>query len=149
MNKLKHLEDFGQSVWLDFLSREFLTSDEFHRMIEEDGLKGMTSNPSIFEKALSQGTAYDSDIRECVEKNHGVAEIFRRLSVRDIQTATDALRCVYDATNGADGYVSIEVSPYLAYDTEGSIAEARSLWQEIGRPNLMVKIPGTREGFEA
>jgi transaldolase/glucose-6-phosphate isomerase len=149
MNRVKQLEEFGQSVWLDFLSREFLASDEFRRMIAEDGLKGMTSNPSIFEKAISHGTAYDADIEKCVAEGCGVAAIFRRLSVRDIQTATDALRPVYDATRGADGYVSIEVSPYLAYDTEGSIAEARSLWQEIGRPNLMVKIPGTRDGIPA
>ena len=149
MNRVKQLEEFGQSVWLDFLSREFLASDDFRRLIAEDGLKGMTSNPSIFEKAISHGTAYDADIERCVRESCGVAAIFRRLSVRDIQTAADGLRPVFDSTHGTDGYVSIEVSPYLAYDTDASIAEARSLWEEIGRPNLMVKIPGTREGIPA
>ena len=149
MNRLKQLEEYGQSVWLDFLSREFLASDQFKRLISEDGLKGMTSNPSIFEKAFSHGSEYDADIAALAADGTSVAAIFRRLSVHDIQTATDALRPVYDATQGADGYVSIEVSPYLAYNTEASIVEARSLWAEIGRPNLMIKIPGTREGLPA
>ena len=149
MNRVKQLEDFGQSVWLDFLSREFLAGAEFRRMISEDGLKGMTSNPSIFEKALSHGTAYDADIARFAEDGCSVATMFRRLSVRDIQTAADALRPIYDRTKGADGFVSIEVSPYIGYDTDASIAEARALWKEIGRPNLMVKIPGTPEGVPA
>ncbi len=149
MSKLKQLETFGQSVWLDFLSREFLASAEFHRLIVDDGLSGMTSNPSIFEKAISQGKDYDDDIARSVAEGCGVGTIFRRLSVADIRAAADALRPVYDATKGADGFVSIEVSPYIAYDTDASIAEARSLWQEIDRPNLMVKIPGTREGIPA
>jgi len=149
MNRLKQLEDYGQSVWLDFLSREFLASNQFRRMIAEDGLKGMTSNPSIFEKAFSHGTEYDADIAALAADGYSVATIFRRLSVGDIQTATDALRPIYDSTRGKDGYVSIEVSPYLAYNTEASIAEARALWTEIGRPNLMIKIPGTREGLPA
>jgi transaldolase/glucose-6-phosphate isomerase len=149
MNKLKQLEQYGQSVWLDFLSREFLASDQFRSLISDDGLKGMTSNPSIFEKAFAHGTEYDSEIARLSENGESVATIFRRLSVQDIQTATDALRPVYDATQGADGFVSIEVSPYLAYDTEGSIAEARALWTEVGHPNLMIKIPGTREGLPA
>ncbi|HEX4159296.1 MAG TPA: bifunctional transaldolase/phosoglucose isomerase [Rhizomicrobium sp.] len=149
MNRLKQLEQYGQSVWLDFLSREFLASDRFRSLISEDGLKGMTSNPSIFEKAFSHGTEYDADIASLAADGSSVAAIFRRLSVHDIQTATDALRPVYDATHAADGYVSIEVSPYLAYDTDASIAEGRALWAEIGRPNLMIKIPGTREGLPA
>ncbi|HWE06946.1 MAG TPA: transaldolase family protein, partial [Rhizomicrobium sp.] len=149
MNRVRQLEQFGQSVWLDFLSREFLGSAEFRQLLDEDGLKGMTSNPSIFEKAISHGTEYDADIRRCVSDGCGVGTIFRHLSVRDIQIAADALRPVYDTGHGADGYISIEVSPYLAYDTAASIAEARALWREIGRPNLMVKIPGTREGIPA
>jgi len=149
MNRLKQLEEFGQSVWLDFLSREFLAGNELRRLISEDGLKGMTSNPSIFEKAFSHGTEYDSDIERFAAEGCSVATIFRRLSVRDIQTAADALRPVHEASHGVDGYVSIEASPYLAYDTEASIAEARTLWHEIGRPNLMVKIPGTRQGIPA
>ncbi|HEY1615264.1 MAG TPA: bifunctional transaldolase/phosoglucose isomerase [Rhizomicrobium sp.] len=149
MNKVRQLETFGQSVWLDFLSREFLASDEFRALITEDGLKGMTSNPSIFEKAIGHGKEYDDAIRRSANAGMGVGAIFRQLSVADIRTATDALRPVYDATHGADGFVSIEVSPYLAYDSDASIAEARSLWREIDRPNLMVKIPGTSEGIPA
>ena len=149
MNSLKQLEQFGQSVWLDFLSREFLAGAEFRRMLAEDGIKGMTSNPSIFEKAISHGTEYDDDIKRFVDEGLGVAAIFRRLSVRDIQTAADALRPVYDETSGADGYISMEVSPYLADDTGATVAEARSLWAEVGRPNLMVKVPGTSAGIPA
>ncbi|HEY2445678.1 MAG TPA: bifunctional transaldolase/phosoglucose isomerase [Rhizomicrobium sp.] len=149
MNKLRQLEQLGQSVWLDFLSRDFLASSEFRAMLAEDGLSGMTSNPSIFEKAISHGTEYDADIKRCVADGCGIGTIFRHLSVRDIQTAADALRPAYDAAHGADGFISIEVSPYLAYDAEASIAEARALWHEISRPNLMVKIPGTREGIPA
>jgi transaldolase / glucose-6-phosphate isomerase len=149
MNRLKQLEQFGQSVWLDFVSREFLQSGNLKRMIEEDGLKGMTSNPAIFEKAFSHGTAYDDDIRRLTDEGCSVGTIFRRLSIADIQNACDALRPVYDRTKGADGFVSIEVSPYIGFDTDASIAEARALWKEMARPNLMVKIPGTREGVPA
>ncbi len=149
MNRVKQLEQFGQSVWLDFVSREFLKSGDLKRMIDEDGLKGMTSNPAIFEKAFSHGTAYDEDIRRLTDEGCSVGTIFRRLSVADIQTACDALRPVYDSTKGADGFVSIEVSPYIGFDTDASIVEARALWKEVGRPNLMVKIPGTREGVPA
>ena len=149
MNKVKQLEEFGQSVWLDFVSREFLQSGDLKRLIADDGLKGMTSNPAIFEKSFSHGTAYDNDIRRLTEEGCSVGTIFRRLSIADIQTACDALRGVYDAQKGADGFVSIEVSPYLAFDTDASIAEARALWKEVARPNLMVKIPGTREGVPA
>ena len=149
MNRLKQLEDLGQSVWLDFVSREFLQSGDLKRMIDEDGLKGMTSNPAIFEKAFSHGTAYDADIRKLADEGLNVGAIFRRLSIADIRNACDALRPVYDRTKGADGFVSIEVSPYIAFDTDASIAEARSLWKEVARPNLMVKIPGTHEGVPA
>src|SRR5579864_9109200 len=149
MNKLKQLETFGQSVWLDFVSREFLRSGDLKRMIDEDGLKGMTSNPSIFEKSFSHGTAYDDDIRRLTDEGCSVGTIFRRLSIADIQNACDALRAVYDSTNGADGFVSIEVSPYMGFNTDASVAEARALWKEVARPNLMVKIPGTHEGVPA
>jgi transaldolase/glucose-6-phosphate isomerase len=149
MNRLKGLEDFGQSVWLDFLSRELFKSGELTTLIERDGLKGMTSNPSIFQKSIAHGNEYDEDIKRYAEAGDDVGRIFRHLSVKDIQTATDALRPIYDATSGGDGFVSIEVSPYLAYDTQGTIEEARSLWKEIDRPNLMVKIPGTEQGIPA
>ena len=149
MNPLKQLGALGQSVWLDFLSRELLRSGELKVLIERDGLKGMTSNPSIFQKAIAQSADYDDDIRRYAEAGEDVGQIFRRLSIKDIQDATDALRPVYDTTNGADGFVSIEVSPYLAWDTEATLAEARALWADIARPNLMVKIPGTKPGFPA
>src|SRR6185503_1317519 len=149
MNRLKELEQLGQSLWLDFLSREFLASDEFKRMIAEDGLKGMTSNPSIFEKAFAHGAAYDGDIRNLAEEGCGVGAIFRKLAVADIQHAADAFRPIYDRLNGADGFISLEVSPYIAKDTESTIAEAKSLWEEVNRPNLMIKVPATAEGLPA
>jgi transaldolase / glucose-6-phosphate isomerase len=149
MNRLKELEKLGQSLWLDFLSREFLASDEFRRMIAEDGLKGMTSNPSIFEKAFAHGTAYDDDIRKLTEEGCGVGAIFRKLAVADIQHAADAFRPIYDRLNGADGFISLEVSPYIALDRDGTIAEAKSLWAEVNRPNLMIKVPATAEGLPA
>jgi transaldolase/glucose-6-phosphate isomerase len=149
MNRVKGLEDFGQSVWLDFLSRELFKSGDLMTLIERDGLKGMTSNPSIFQKSIAHGNDYDDDIKRYAEAGDDVGTIFRRLSVKDIQTATDTLRPIYDATSGIDGFVSIEVSPYLAYDTQGTIEEARALWKEVNRPNLMVKIPGTEQGIPA
>jgi transaldolase/glucose-6-phosphate isomerase len=149
MNRLKELERLGQSLWLDFLSREFLAGDEFQRMIAEDGLKGMTSNPSIFEKAFAHGSAYDDDIRKLIEAGCGVGAIFRKLAVADIQRAADAFRPIYDRLNGADGFISLEVSPYIANDTDATIAEAKSLWGEVNRRNLMIKIPATHEGLPA
>jgi transaldolase/glucose-6-phosphate isomerase len=149
MNRLMQLEDLGQSIWLDFLSREFLASDEFRRMIAEDGLKGMTSNPSIFEKAFAHGNAYDDNIRKLAEEGCSVGAIFRKLAVADIQRAADAFRPVYDRLNGADGFISLEVSPYIAKDTNATIAEAKQLWGEVSRPNLMVKVPATPEGLPA
>ncbi|HEY1637966.1 MAG TPA: transaldolase family protein, partial [Rhizomicrobium sp.] len=149
MNRLKELEKLGQSLWLDFLSREFLAGAEFQRMITEDGLKGMTSNPSIFEKAFARGTDYDGDIRKLTEQGCGVGTIFRKLAVADIQRAADAFRPIYDRLNGADGFISLEVSPYIAKGTDATIAEAKSLWTEVNRPNLMVKVPATPEGLPA
>jgi transaldolase/glucose-6-phosphate isomerase len=149
MNRLKQLEQLGQSVWLDFLSRELVTKGGVQKLIAEDGIGGMTSNPSIFQKSLSQGTDYDADIKKYVEAGQDVGLIFRNLSIADIRNAADALRPIYDRTKGADGFISIEVSPYIAHDTDASIAEAKSLWTEIAKPNLMVKVPGTKEGAPA
>ncbi|HEY8697698.1 MAG TPA: bifunctional transaldolase/phosoglucose isomerase [Rhizomicrobium sp.] len=149
MNRLKQLEQLGQSIWLDFLSREFLAGAEFKRLIDEDGLKGMTSNPSIFEKAIAHGKEYDADVARMVGDGLDLGTIFRKLSIADIRTAADAFRPVYDRLAGADGFISIEVSPYIAYDTDKTIAEAKSLWEEIKRPNLMVKVPATQEGLPA
>src|ERR1041385_846767 len=149
-NPLKTLQEYGQSVWLDFLSRDLLRSGELKRLIAEDGLRGMTSNPSIFEKAIGHGEDYDAQIAELEASGDlDPGTLFERLAVTDIQTAADALRPVYDHTQGRDGYVSIEVSPYLAMQTDATIEEARRLWREIGRDNLMVKIPATQPGLPA
>src|SRR5436305_2392750 len=149
-NPLKTLQEYGQSVWLDFLSRDLFRSGELKRLVAEDGLRGMTSNPSIFEKAIGHGEDYDAQIAE-LEASGDLERgpLFERLAVTDIQSAADALRPVYDQTQGRDGYVSIEVSPYLAMQTDATIEEARRLWREIGRDNLMVKIPATKPGLPA
>src|SRR5436309_4018387 len=149
-NPLRTLQEYGQSVWLDFLSRDLFRSGELKRLIAEDGLRGMTSNPSIFEKAIGHGEDYDAQIAELQASGDlDPGTLFERLAVTDIQSAADALRPVYDQTQGRDGYVSIEVSPYLAMQTDATIDEARRLWREIGRDNLMVKIPATQPGLPA
>jgi len=149
-NPLRSLQEYGQSVWLDFLSRDLFRSGELNRLIAEDGLRGMTSNPSIFEKAIGHGDDYDAQIAELEAAGDlDPGALFERLAITDIQSAADALRPVYDQTQGRDGYVSIEVSPYLAMQTDATIDEARRLWREIGRANLMVKIPGTKPGLPA
>ena len=149
-NPLKTLEQFGQSPWLDFIERAFLAGGKLQPMIEQDGLRGMTSNPSIFEKAMGHGTNYDAGFKEIATKGDLDAQtIYERLAVQDIQHAADLLRPVYERTNRVDGYVSLEVSPYLALRTEETIAEARRLWRLVDRPNLMVKVPGTDQGTPA
>jgi transaldolase len=148
-NPLKRLEAFGQSIWMDFLSRGSLLSGQLQRWIDEDGVSGVTSNPSIFEKAIVESHDYDDTIEQLRAKGKNPAAIYDALTVEDIQHTADLFRPVYDRTQGADGYVSLEVSPHLANDTEGSTAEARRLWQMVGRPNLMVKIPGTAAGLPA
>jgi transaldolase / glucose-6-phosphate isomerase len=150
MNRLKALSDHGQAVWLDFLSRGFTAKGGLKKLVDEDGLRGVTSNPSIFEQAIGHSDEYDTPIARLLQaKDQSVGEIFEHLAVEDIQQATDVLRPVYDATHGADGFVSIEVSPYLAKDTHGTIEEARRLWREVDRKNLMIKVPGTPEGLPA
>jgi len=149
-NPLKDLLKFGQSVWLDYIRRDLLTSGELKRLIDEDGLRGMTSNPAIFEKAIAGGKLYDDVLNSLRSRTDLDAKgRFEILAIRDIQDAADILRPVYDSTKRRDGYVSIEVSPYLAHDTKGSIEEARRLWKSVGRENVMVKIPGTPEGLPA
>ncbi|MGH6872352.1 MAG: bifunctional transaldolase/phosoglucose isomerase, partial [Rhizomicrobium sp.] len=149
MNRLRDLHRFGQSVWLDFVSRKLIRGGGLKTYLERDGVRGVTSNPSIFEKAIAHGDDYDADISHYVDAGEDVGAIFRHLSVRDIQEACDVLRPVYDEAKGADGFVSIEVSPYLAMQTGATMAEAKSLWAEIARPNLMVKVPGTKPGVPA
>jgi transaldolase/glucose-6-phosphate isomerase len=150
MNPLKSLQDHGQAVWLDFLSRGFIAKGGLKKLVDEDGLRGVTSNPSIFEHAIGQTDEYDDAIARLLQEgDKSAGELFEQLAVEDIQKATDVLRPVFDATHGADGFVSIEVSPYLATDTQATIAEAKRLWREVGRRNLMIKVPGTPEGLPA
>jgi transaldolase / glucose-6-phosphate isomerase len=149
-NPLKDLLKYGQSVWFDYIRRDLLTSGELKRLIEEDGLRGMTSNPSIFEKAIADSTLY-SDVLQSLRPRtdldaKGRYEI---LAIRDIQDAADIFRPVYQDSKRRDGYVSLEVSPYLARDTQGTLAEARRLWKTVGRENIMIKVPGTAEGIPA
>jgi len=150
MDPLKSLTDHGQAVWLDFLSRGFIAKGGLKKLVDDDGLRGVTSNPSIFEQAIGRSDEYDAAIsRMLAAHDRGIGEIFEELAVEDIQQATDVLWPVYDATHGADGYVSIEVSPFLAADTQGTIDEAKRLWRAVDRKNLMIKVPGTPEGLPA
>ena len=149
-NPLKDLLKFGQSVWLDYIRRDLLTSGELKRLIEEDGLRGMTSNPTIFEKAITGGKLYDDLLNSLKSRTDLDAKgRYEILAIRDIQDAADILRPVYDSSKRRDGYVSLEVSPYLGRDTKGSLEEARRLWKAVGRENVMIKIPGTAEGIPA
>src|SRR5437868_9910840 len=149
-NPLKDLLNFGQSVWLDYIRRNLITSGELKRLIEEDGLRGMTSNPSIFEKAIAGSTDYTDFLNSLKGRSDLDAKArYEMLAIRDIQDATDLMRPVYDSANRKDGFVSLEVSPYLAHDTEGTIAEARRLWKSVNRDNVMIKVPGTPEGLPA
>ncbi len=148
-NPLIALGELGQSIWLDYIRRNLLTGGELKRLIDEDGLKGMTSNPTIFEKAIGGSSDYDEAMKQLVKEGKGVQEIFDALVLEDIGKAADLLRPVYDKTGGDDGFVSIEVSPELARDTAGSIQEARRLFALLDRPNIMIKIPGTPEGIPA
>jgi transaldolase / glucose-6-phosphate isomerase len=150
MNPVKALENHGQAVWLDFLARGFVAKGDLKRLIDTDGVKGVTSNPSIFEKAIGSSDEYDGPIGVVLKKgDRPVAELFEHLAVEDIQHAADVLRPVYDHLKGNDGFVSLEVSPYLAMDTKATIAEAERLWKDVRRKNLMVKVPATPEGLPA
>ncbi len=149
-NLLLELKAHGQSVWLDYIRRNLITSGELKRLVEE-GLGGLTSNPTIFDKAIAGSSDYDEQLQQLLaaDPNMPSLALFDAIEIADIQAAADVLRPVYDKSGGADGFVSIEVSPGLAKDTAGSIAEARRLWNAVKRPNLMVKIPGTPEGIPA
>jgi transaldolase len=148
-SRLHRLAELGQSVWIDYLSREVLRTGELERMMKEDAVVGVTSNPTIFQKAISAGNAYDDQLREVLEEEQDPKEIFIRLASKDIEDALDLLRPVWDEGRGSDGYVSFEVDPSLAYDTEGTIEEAQRLHDLIDRPNLFVKIPATEPGLPA
>jgi transaldolase/glucose-6-phosphate isomerase len=150
MNPVKALENHGQSVWLDFLARGFVTKGDLQKLIDTDGVKGVTSNPSIFEKAIGSSDEYDGAIAHALKNgDRPVAELFELVAVEDIQHAADVLRPLYDQLKSNDGFVSLEVSPYLAMDTKGTIAEAERLWKDVSRKNLMVKVPATPEGLPA
>ncbi len=150
VNHLRELLDYGQSVWLDYIRRDLLTTGELKRMIAQDGLRGMTSNPAIFEKAIAGSGDYDDILHSLASRTDLDAKArYELLAIRDIQDATDALRPVYDSSRRRDGYVSLEVSPYLARDTQGTLEEARRLWNSVHRENLMIKVPGTEQGIPA
>jgi transaldolase/glucose-6-phosphate isomerase len=149
MNPLLELKKEGQSIWLDYIRRNLITSGELKRLVDEDGLAGVTSNPTIFEKAVSGSSDYDAAIEEYLKKDPhtGSRTLYEKLVVEDIQMVADVLRPVYDETDGRDGFVSLELSPTLAYDTEGSLREARYFWKLVDRPNIMLKVPATKDGI--
>lgn len=151
MNPLKELRELGQSVWLDYIRRDLIRSGELKRLVEEDGIRGVTSNPTIFEKAITGSIDYDDALRALLAKDPktDVGKLYERLAIEDIQMAADVLRAVYDNTGGADGYVSFEVSPHLAHDTQATISEAKRLRAAVDRPNVMIKVPATPEGIPA
>lgn len=148
-NPLKKIETFGQSIWLDYIRRDLITSGELRRLIENDGLRGMTSNPAIFEKAIAESNIYDQDIHSLALNKKNIPEIYESISQRDVQNAADEFRSVYDKTNGKDGYVSLEVNPHLAHNTKGTVEEARRLWAALNRPNVLIKVPATTDGLPA
>jgi transaldolase len=148
-SRLHELSELGQSVWIDFLSRQMLQSGELARMMEQDAVVGVTSNPTIFQKAIAGGDAYDEQLREVLAEEDDPKEVFLKLAVQDVQNACDLLRAVWDGGHGKDGYVSIEVDPNLAFDTDGTIAEAQRLHELVDKPNCFVKIPGTKDGLPA
>jgi transaldolase len=148
-NPLKKLEALGQSVWLDYIRKDMFASGVLRRLIDEDGLRGITSNPSIFEKAIAESNLYDNDIYDLVQKKTDVNEIYETLSIRDVQNAADEFRSVYEKMDGKDGYASLEVDPHLAYNTPETIEEAHRLWTAVNRPNIFIKVPATEEGLPA
>jgi transaldolase len=148
-NPLQRLADHGQSVWIDFLSRDLVHGGELERMMREDAVVGVTSNPTIFQKAISAGNAYDEQLREVLAEERDPSEVFVQLASRDVADASDLLRPVWEETGGLDGYVSIEVDPTVAYDTEATTAQAARFHELIDRPNLFVKIPATKPGLPA
>jgi len=148
-NPLKGLLEYGQSPWMDYIRRDLLTGGGLKKMIEEDGLRGMTSNPAIFEKSITGSQLYSDILNSAEAKSLDAKGVYERIAIRDVQAACDIFKPIYQATRRRDGYVSLEVSPYLANDTNGTLEEARRLWKTVGRENLMVKVPGTPEGVPA
>jgi transaldolase/transaldolase/glucose-6-phosphate isomerase len=150
INKVKQVHDFGQSIWLDFIDRKIIHTGELKKLIEEDGVRGITSNPAIFEKAINSSPDYNEDISKLAKESKSNDAIFYGLAIRDIQAAADLLKPVYEEkVKGSDGYVSLEVSPHLALDTDGTVKQALELWKAVNRENVMIKIPGTEPGLPA
>ena len=149
MNPLDKITELDQSIWLDLLDREIMNSGKLQSLIDNDDLRGLTSNPSIFEKAISGSSDYDEDIAKISKNENDNSVIFFDMAISDIQRAADIFKAVFDKTNGTDGFVSLEVSPYLALDTDRTIEQARELWKKVDRKNVMIKIPGTKEGLPA
>src|ERR1700676_634070 len=148
-NPLKGLLAYGQSPWMDYVRRDLLTSGNLKKMIQEDGLMGMTSNPTIFEKAITGSKDYADMLESPDAKKLDAKGLYEKIAIRDVQDATDIFKPVYQQTKRRDGYVSLEVSPLLGNDTQGTIDEARRLWKSVGRENVMIKVPGTKEGLPA
>ncbi len=148
-SRLRQLSELGQSVWIDYLSRRLIHEGELERLMREDTVVGVTSNPTIFQKAIAEGNAYDEQLREVLAEEDDPKEVFLKLAVKDVQDACDLLRSVWDEGQGQDGYVSIEVDPNLAFDTDATIAEAQRLHELVDRPNCFVKIPATKAGLPA
>src|ERR1700733_5926093 len=149
-NPLKALLDYGQSMWLDYIRRDLITSGSLKRMIEDDGLRGMTSNPSIFEKAIGESSLYDDMLKTLASRDDlDTTARYEQIAIRDIQGAADILKPVYESSKFHDGYVSLEVSPLLANKTQETIEEGRRLWKTVNRENVMIKVPGTAEGLPA
>ena len=145
-NRLIEIQKHGQSIWMDFITRGLMTSGKLQKLVER-GIVGMTSNPTIFAKAIGDGDEYDDTIKTLLDLD--ATTIYEKLAIADIQAAADVLLAVYDRTDGEDGYVSLEVSPLLAYDTDTTLSEAKRLFAAVDRPNVMIKIPGTEEGLDA
>lgn len=148
-SRIKSIADFGQSIWLDFFDRDIMNTGKLEKLIHDDGVSGVTSNPSIFEKAIVGSLDYDEDINFYLENNLEIEKVFTAIEVKDIQRAADFFKPIYTHTKGNDGFVSIEVSPHLARNTNGTIQQARELWKAVNRENVMIKIPATKEGLPA
>lgn len=148
-NPLNELEALGQSIWLDYIKRDLITSGTLKKLIVEDSLCGMTSNPNIFEKAIVESHDYDQDIIRMSNEGKGINTIYETLTEKDVRDASDEFRPLYEKTNGLDGYVSLEVNPHLAHDTDSTIEEARRLWKALDRANVLIKVPATKEGLPA
>jgi transaldolase len=148
-NPLKKLESLGQSIWLDYIRRDLIASGELQKLIDEDGLRGMTSNPAIFENAIAESNLYDSEIKKMALAGNDVNTIYEAITQQDVRNAADIFRPIYEKTDGKDGYVSLEVNPNLAHNTQGTIDEGRRLWAALNRPNVLIKVPATTEGLPA